>query len=281
MKRRDFLALATTTAAALAAEGFLPVLAAEGTSKRPARNGQGHRKPGPLSNGTNIFTEPCAIEPVTGYLPAFAPIASGAMQDGFTASYSLIAWKKAAAISTNRVRGSLRIRLAEGQYETRETRTSKKANTVRTTMHCARDLNTVKSWRLESSIAGEEELRFVEEGVWDGTIMTVKAKSWSQQRTTTHPLIARWALLPLLASGRLKNRPLRFDMLDDSTLRPDQTLRYSGEIEIPVKGGKAKLDSYAQAGQGIVPTHYLVDRDGRVQLITMSHVNWALSALNN
>jgi hypothetical protein len=56
-------------------------------------------------------------------------------------------------------------------------------------------------------------------------------------------------------------------------------LRYGGEIEIPVADGKAKMDSYAHTGSGVLPTHYLVDSDDRVQLITMSTVNWALIEL--
>ena len=109
--------------------------------------------------------------------------------------------------------------------------------------------------------------------------MMVKSKSWTHKRSTSHPLISRWALLTLLSSGIIKSKPLTFDMLDDSTLRSDQTLRYSGPIGIPVAGGTAKLDCYAQTGWGIVPTHYLVDAAGRVQLITMSSVNWVLSNL--
>ena len=41
----------------------------------------------------------------------------------------------------------------------------------------------------------------------------------------------------------------------------------------------ATLDSYAHTGCGVTPTHYLVDDSGRVQLITMSTVNWALNAM--
>ena len=63
------------------------------------------------------------------------------------------------------------------------------------------------------------------------------------------------------------------------SLRPNQTLRYEGQITVPVKGGEAKLDSYVQTGDAIVPTHYLVDDQGRVQLIAMSMVNWALTEL--
>ncbi len=58
---------------------------------------------------------------------------------------------------------------------------------------------------------------------------------------------------------------------------PNQTLRYEGEIETPIKGGTILLDCYVQTGQGIVPTHYLVDDKGRVLLITMTTVNWALT----
>ena len=97
------------------------------------------------------------------------------------------------------------------------------------------------------------------------------------KRVSRPTLIHRWALLPLLASGSIKKAPLVFDMLDDSALRPNQTLRYEGEIEIPVKGGMVKLDSYAQTGDGILPIHYLVDGKGQVQLITMATINWVLT----
>jgi len=105
----------------------------------------------------------------------------------------------------------------------------------------------------------------------------MKTNSWSRQSTTSNPLIHRWALLPVLASGSIKNAPLEFDMLDDAALRPNQILRYEGEIEVPVKEGKVKMDSYVQTGHGIVPIHYLVDDKGQVQLITMDAISWVLS----
>jgi len=73
--------------------------------------------------------------------------------------------------------------------------------------------------------------------------------------------------------------PLTFDLLDECTLRRNQTLRYMGQVEIPVNGDSATLDSYALTGWGVVPTPYLVDEKGRVQLITMSTVNWALNSM--
>jgi hypothetical protein len=101
------------------------------------------------------------------------------------------------------------------------------------------------------------DIRFIEKGTWDGKTVLVKSKSWTQKRSTSHPLIARWALPPLLSSGIIKSKPLIFDMLDDSTLRSDQILRYTGQIVIPVAGGNAKLDCYAQTGRGIVIRAYV------------------------
>jgi hypothetical protein len=165
--------------------------------------------------------------------------------------------------------------------KTTEVRTGKPSNIVKTELQCDGEFNTVSRWTLESSIVGIPDARFTETGTWDGKTMVVKSKSWIQERLTGKLLIGRWALLPLLASGKLKSKPLNFDLLDDSTLRLNQVLRYAGEIEIPVAGGTAKMDSYAQIGRGIVPTHYLVDHEGRVQLITMTTVNWALMELEN
>ncbi len=270
MERRDFLKTTAATAAVLAAQGHFPLLAAP------------RKKRAPYNGPPNCFTEPSAIEPLTGYLPKFAPAAGGAMRDAFKARYSLVFCSGSSEKSWNGTSGSLDVSFDKGRCRTTETRNGRgntPGNTIKTSLQLSGALNTVSKWTLESSIGAAKDLGFVEEGTWDGKSMTVKTKSWSQQQATTHPLIARWALLPLVASGRLKKNPLAFDMLDDSTLRPKQALRYEGEIEVPVKGGSVTLDSYAQSGWGVVPTHYLVDSKGRVQLITMTTVNWVLTTV--
>lgn len=250
----------------MAAQGYLPLLAV-GKNKEKKASGE----------SSNWFTEPCAIEPITGYLEQFSLIPAGSMTGNFNARYTLIHWQSAEAKSRNTERGSMDIVWKAGILNTKETRTNHPANIVKTSIQCAGEWNTAKEWALNSSLEGQKENGFVETGTWDGKAMTVKSKSWTQKDSTGNPLVARWALLPLLASGKLKKAPLTFDMLDDSTLRANQTLRYEGEITIPVKGGTAKLLSYVQTGNGIVPTHYLVDAQGCVQLITMSMVNWALT----
>jgi hypothetical protein len=269
MERREFFKTTAVTAAALAAQGYLPLLAAE--KKRKGKKTQA---------SVNTFTDPCAIEPLTGYLPKFSPAAGKLLGEAITAQYSLILYSSSAAKSKNSVKGSMDVSFNNGRCKAVETRAGghrAPKNTIKTTLQFSGEFNTASKWTLASTIEGRNDLGFTENGAWDGKTMTVKSKSWTQERTTTHPLIGRWTLLPLLASGTLKKKSLTFDLLDDSTLRPNQTLIYEGEIDVPVKGGTAKLDSYAQTGQGIVPTHYLVDNKGRVQLITMTTVNWALT----
>jgi hypothetical protein len=265
----------STSAGALAAGGFLPLLAAD----RKRRAGRRAKKRRTISGPSNIFTEPAAIEPITGYLPKFKPAGAGAMTGEFNATYSLVRSHGSGAKSRNNISGSLIVSFKGEVCRSTEIRENRPANIVKTRLHCDGALNTVKKWVLKSSVERAADLAFTETGVWDGKQMTVKSKSWTQTRATSHPLIGQWALLGLLASGKLKNKPLEFDMLENSTLRGDQRLRYCGQVDVPVTGGKVKLDCYAQTGYGIVPTHYLVDAAGRVQLITQETVNWALTKL--
>ncbi len=231
----------------------------------------------------NSYVEPCAIEPVTGYLSTFSPLSGENMNGDFKAHYELVAWTGAAEKSKNTPMGSLDVTFDKGQCQTFETRKGRgtvaaPTSIVKTSMQLTGEHNTTTQWTLESQVEDRDHVTFIEEGSWDGTTMSVKANSWSREVTTSNPLIHRWALLPLLASGSIKEAPLEFDMLDDAALRPNQTLRYEGKIDVPVKDGEMKMDSYVQTGESIVPIHYLVDDKGQVQLITMGTVNWALTA---
>jgi len=277
MDRREFIQISASVAA-LASGGLLPLLAAE--PKRPRRRRRD--KFGPASGPRNIFTQPPAIEPITGYLPRFKPPGGGSMKGPFAAHYHLVLHTGSGATSRSRVSGSLSVSFADAICTTKETRgarPARPASVVRNRIRCNGDLNAAKKWTLKSSVLGATDLGFTESGTWDGKQMIVKSNSWTQTRATSHPLIAQWALLGLLASGKFKTNPLQFDMLDNSTLRPDQTLTYAGKVEVPVARGKIKLDCYSQTGYGVLPIHYLVDDAGVVQLITQETVNYALAKL--
>ena len=270
MNRRRLLQISIV--GALSAQGSLPLLAASN------KNGKGGRTWG----GDNRFIEPAAIEPITGFLPDFSPLTVGAMNRDFSAIYRLVRqYGQAGGVAKNFDCGSLELAFSGNTCQTSETRikTDGMHNTVRIEHEFRGEYNTASSWSLVSTIVDRPEARLAESGSWDGNTMTVQSNSWTNSYPTGKLLIARYALLPLLASGKLKKAPLQFDLLEECALRRDQTIRYAGETEIPIGGGSATLDSYAHTGYGSVPTHYLVDEAGRLQLITMQTVNWALSAL--
>ena len=110
MKRQTFI---QATAAALAAHGCLPLLAAEKKNKQaPARKTWG--------NSRNPYVEPCAIEPVTGVLPTFSPVAGATMSGAFAAQYSLLAWQMAAEKSKNKPMGSMKVNFDKRRCQTVE-----------------------------------------------------------------------------------------------------------------------------------------------------------------
>lgn len=268
MKRRCYI---QATVAALAAHGALPLLAANPKNKKMAVPAYGSSR--------NQYTVPCAIEPITGVLPDFLPAAGPAMAGSFQAKYALSAWDMAREKSVNKLMGSAELSFTSSGFRTTEIRTEfngrAPASTLKTEVRFGAG-GTSSAWSHDALSRNIQKTQFVEKGKWDGKRVVVESKGSSRQYVTQNPLIHRWGLLPLVASGTIKKTPLVFDMLDDAAIRYDQTIDYEGKIQVPLQSGVATLDSYVQTGCGIVPMHYLVDQKGRVQLITIATVNWLL-----
>ena len=71
----------------------------------------------------------------------------------------------------------------------------------------------------------------------------------------------------------MHNIPVTGDMLQDLSLfRPDHKLVPDGSVALDT----GSYDAYTQTGEGILPIHYLLDRDRRPQLITFGLIAWAL-----
>ena len=146
MERRTFIKRAAT---ALAAHGCLPLLAAD-------REALARRVWG---NSPNPYVEPCAIEPVTGVLPAFSPVVGAAMTGTFAAKYSLLAWQYAAEKSVNKPMGSMEVNFGNGRCQTTEKRAGSKLGpgcAIKTSVQFAGKSNTVTQWTLESQVDGRE-----------------------------------------------------------------------------------------------------------------------------
>lgn len=300
--RRSFLDL-TAGASALAIAGHLPVLAGEARGK----DRKGARRGGSSAGKRNIFTEPPAIEPVTGYLRTFRPAAGDMRAADFTATYRVVCWRgvhPTTGKARNLMAGALTIRRRGGDgtavYEISERRQGQSTGEWRARLTCGGELDALVRWTFTSEVGPRSggppgaDLTFTEEGrCRDGVVEQSTGLSKVVHRGKG-PLLAQWSLLHILARGpgryvRLrrgptngpgKGTPLRFDMLADcSVYKPGQALRYGGKIEVPTAAGNVRLDCYAQTGYGILPIHYLVDEAGRVQLVTQADTNWALQSV--
>ena len=289
MNRRDILRL-TAYASSLVLAGRLPLLSAGRQKSRPRLQKQSARQTSAVSR--NIFTEPPAIEPVTGYLGQFRTVATGSMQAGFTAKYDLIRWRlidNRTGKVRNSIGGSLEIvRKVNGRnavYESVEHRTGQATSRVTTRLNCRGKLDAVVEWAATSDVIKgrdkQPELRFEEHGIVSNGTVVQKNRMGTVESSNSRILLPQEALLTLLAGDIVKSGDLHFDMLQNGlVIKPGQTMHYSGRIQIPVAGRTAAMDCYAQTGYGILPTHYLVDKDGRVQLITQENTNWALKELS-
>ncbi|MHC4250487.1 MAG: hypothetical protein ACYS9X_15270 [Planctomycetota bacterium] len=307
LDRREFLRVAAR-ASALAAAGHLPALGGEPRDRR----GRGRKRPAAVPAGKrNIFTEPAAIEPVTGYLATHKPTTRGDMSaPEFRATYRIVRWATIdprSAKSRNIVVGSLTVRrrrAGEGcVYEVTERRGAARregqfANEWRAAVTCSGALDEVVSWKFTSSIAPGKggpaiaDLALNEEGSFRrGAIERTSALAKTRERVAG-PLIAQWSLPHLVARGAArpegkgvvkgvaKGAELCFAMLADcSVLKPGQRLWRMGEVEVPTAAGAVRMDCYAQTGRGVLPIHYLVDSGHRVQLVTQSDTNWALESV--
>ena len=289
MNRRDFLRLTAYTSSLVLA-GRLPLLSADRPQSRPRRQKQPARQTS--SAPRNIFTEPPAIEPVTGYLDKFRTVATGSMRAGFIAKYDLIKWggiNNQTGRPRNSIGGSLRIvRKVNGRntvYESVEHRIGQATSRVTTRLNCRGKLDAVVEWAATSDVIKgrdkQPELRFEEYGVVSNGTVIQKNRMGTVESSNSFILLHQEALLTLLAGDIVKSGDLHFDMLQNGlVIKPDQTMQYSGRIQIPVAGRTAVMDCYVQTGYGILPTHYLVDKEGRVQLITQENTNWALKELS-
>jgi len=273
MDRREFLQ-SGLMAASLVAAGRLPLLARATDSGSGIDEGGGR----------------CAVKPIRDYLPTFSP--SDRQERPPTLHYDIIHWnwgRKGRGTHANSVVGKLEIacKSTEGQvvYEiTQNTKIGGVDNVIEAELVCNADaLHSVRSWRLRSHEVGPDGQvdplsKLTERGRCENGKIRIESERDHCSRTATRPVVTQWHMPALLARNAGRSLRLNFDLLRDaSLLKPNQLLTYDGQVEVPVKAGRTlALESYAQTGEGILPTHYLLDDKRRIQLVTCSFLSWAL-----
>jgi hypothetical protein len=139
-------------------------------------------------------------------------------------------------------------------------------------------------WRLKSDEVGPDGRidplsELVEEGRCEKGKIRIEGDKYHYDYTAAHPVVTQWHVPDLLMRQSGPRLRLSFDLLQDLSLfKPNQRLVYDGQTEVPVENGRTvTLETYAQTGEGILPIHYLLDAEGRPQLVTCGFLSWALT----
>jgi hypothetical protein len=277
VNRRQFLKT-SAIATALAATGRLPLLSAETEA----------------GSAIDASTGPCAVKPIRDHLKRFSPASTPVPNSGqYSLVYDIIHWswiRGERGTFSNSVVGRVDIdrKTADGQivYEiTQRTRIGGVDNFLEAGIVCDADgLNSLRRWTLHSYQAAPDGKRerlceLAEKGRCDDGEIRIESGDYVYGFGSENPVVTQWIMPDLLMKRANSALNVTFDLLEDLSLfKPNQSLTYDGLTPVRLKGGKTvTLQTYAHTGQGILPTHYLLDEKRRPQLITSSILSWALS----
>lgn len=280
VNRRQFLktgAIATT----LISAGRLPLLSArtEGDTSIDASSG------------------PHAVKPIHDYLKRFSPAQTPLRESGnYSFTYDIVHWnwvKGRPNTFGNSVLGRVAIERMEADdnviYEVNQrTRIGGMDNFLEARIVCNKDdLNSLGRWTLGSyskSIQGELDpmSKLDEKGRCNGGLIRIESDGHKYRHGAENPVVTQWTMLDYLMRKATPGLDAAFDLLQDLSLfKPDQSLVHDDVTPVTLKSGASlKLRTYAQTGQGILPIHYLLDEQGRLQLITNSILSWSLTRLH-
>ena len=279
--RRQFLQ-SGLMAAALAASGKLPLLSAESS----------------VDSGIDAATGPYAVKPIRDYLSRFLPAQTPLGQkQQYSLTYDIIHWHwKAGERSTfaNTIVGQISIKKERqnnrAMYDiSQQTTIGGVNNFIEAQITCHADaLGSLSHWLLhsyEQSLDGEADRlsELTEQGTCRDGRIQVDSGNYRYQFEAENPIVTQWTVPDLLIRKESPQLSVMFDLLQDLSLfKPNQSLVYDGQTSVRLKDGNTvTLQTYAQIGQGVLPIHYLLDAEGRPQLITSSILSWALSGQQN
>jgi hypothetical protein len=143
------------------------------------------------------------------------------------------------------------------------------------TLHCAADaVASIRAWTLDTVTVDKEgepleETRVTLSGNV-GSERVIQAGLPDMPRDSSLPLTSNWSLLEavqrLARHGTAKS--LQFEMLDEmGALRHNQRLVRYETIEADLPNGKISVTGFCQSGEGVLPTHYWLDAQGRLLFV--------------
>ncbi|MBT7550543.1 MAG: hypothetical protein HN611_17885 [Gemmatimonadetes bacterium] len=229
-------------------------------------------------------TGPHAVKPIRELLTRFTPVQKAVSDlDNATLTYDILNWTfgpRTPPPAPNTVYGSLTIRRQSTPSATlnhiqQKTHIGGQATQLNAELTC--DLNdTLQSWTLnthrEDADGNPLPISILRE-VGQNKNGHIQSQDSAYQYQAHNTVLSHWTLPHLLLRNALA-LPITFDMLQDlSVLRAKQSLIDEGPIDLD----SGTYTAYAQTGEGILPTHYLLDDRQRPQLVTFGLIAWALT----
>ena len=273
MKRRDFLLQSIEASLLAYLSGGLAVAAKSraGTDRESGR--------------------PAALNPVSKYVESYVPPRGGldpARRQ--TMTFDVIGWgtdKGRQNVSTPVlgevivIRNPLRDAVV---YEV--TRRLGKQETMAGHFRCRTDRwHSLVDWEFEYSLsAGQESIsrlaRTQQSGKREGENVVVHTNGAESVFACPAPLLCRWGMLDAaLRMQEFCEAGSEFAMLDEpSGLRPRQRFREDRRVVLPL-GDNAPVRTFLQTGDGTVPTHWIVDSQGRPLFVTAFLMSWAMKTI--
>ena len=98
----------------------------------------------------------------------------------------------------------------------------------------------------------------------------------------TNCVHTQWTLPDVFSEVKASGKAFEFDLLQNTQVfKPKQVLTYEGGSEVSVKEGeRVSWEHYLHLGYGTLPTSYLVDSSGAVQIVTGGVNTLALMAMD-
>jgi hypothetical protein len=229
-------------------------------------------------------TGPHAVKPIRELLTRFTPVQKAVSDlDNATLTYDILNWTFRPGTpppAPNTVYGSLAIRRqatpsAALYHIQQKTHICGQATQLNAELTC--DLHdTLQSWTLEThreDADGNPVPISILREVGQNKHGHIQSQDGAYEYQASNTLLSHWSLPHLLLRNALA-LPSAFDMLQDlSVLRANQSLIDEGPVDLD----SGTYTAYAQTGEGILPTHYLLDDRQRPQLVTFGLIAWALT----
>lgn len=233
-----------------------------------------------------------ALNPVSEYAKSYVP-PEGALDASRrqTLTFDVIGWRtgKGRQIVSTPVLGEIIVKRnpLDSSVEYEVTQSLAKTEKMTGRFHCTTDrLHSLQQWQFEYALTSNRRniasmSRTKQSGRREGDKIITVTDGAEIITTSSVPLLCRWGLLDTACRmAELCGTDDRFTVLGEpSGLRPDQRFREDRRGDL---GGAedASVRTFLQTGPATIPTHWIVDSQGRPLFVSVFLMSLALKAIS-